>query len=106
MLEDIALLIILLKNFFERKDKNTKHYSICYNNHCSKWTAKDFGYVKVHKITLLVVPDMLSCNFFLGWHVLKINMTTLLSYLRFVNEENLMFQINMWLQMQTSCGMK
>ena len=42
------------------KDKNTRHYSICYKNYCSKWTKEDFGYVKVHKIVLLLVPDMLS----------------------------------------------
>ena len=50
LLEDIALLIILLMNFFERKDKNTRHYSICYKNYCSKWITEDFGYVKLHKI--------------------------------------------------------
>ena len=79
LLEDIALLIILLMNFFERKDKNTRHYSICYKNYCSKWITEYFGYVKVHKIALLLVPDMLSYNFFLGWHVFKANMTTLFS---------------------------
>ena len=77
LLEDIALLIIFLMNFFERKDKNTRHYSISYKNYCSKWIAEDFGYVKVHEIALLLVPGMLSYNFFLGWHVFKINMTTL-----------------------------
>ena len=64
LLEDIALLIILLMNFFERKDKNTRHYPICYKNYCSKWIAEDFGYVKVHKIALLLLPDMLSYIFF------------------------------------------
>ena len=40
--------------------------------------GEDFGYVKVHKIALLVVLDMVSYNFFLGgWHVFKANMTTL-----------------------------
>ena len=64
-------------NFFEWKEKNTRHYSICYKNCCSKWITQDFGYVKVQKIALLLVPDMLSYNFFLGWHVFKANMTTL-----------------------------
>ena len=82
LFEDIALLIILLMNFFERKDKNTRHYSICYKNYCSKWITEDFGYVKLHKIAFLLVSGMLSYNFFLGWHVLKANMTTLLGYLK------------------------
>ena len=65
-------------NFFERKDKNTRHYSISYKSYCSKWIiTEDFGYVKVHEIVLLLVPDMLSYIFFLGWHVFKVNMTTL-----------------------------
>ena len=29
-------------------------------------------------ITVSLVPDLLSCNLFLGWHVFKANMTTLL----------------------------
>ena len=61
-------------NVFEGKDKNTRHYSIFYKNYCSKWIIED---VKVHKIALLLVPEMLSYNFFLGWHVLKANMTSL-----------------------------
>ena len=65
LLEDIALLIIFLMNFFERKDKNTRHYSISYKSYCSKWIiTEDFGYVKVHEIVLLLVPDMLSYIFF------------------------------------------
>ena len=64
-------------NFFERKDTNSRHYSICYRNDCSKWITEAFGFVKVHKIVLLLVPDMFSYNFFLGWHVFKANMTTL-----------------------------
>ena len=78
LLEDISLLIILLINFLKEK-KNTRHYSICYKNYCSKWITEDFGYVKVHKIALLFVPDILSYNFFLGWHVFKANVTTLLA---------------------------
>ena len=78
LLEDISLLIILLINFLKEK-KNTRHYSICYKNYCSKWITEDFGYVKVHKIALLLVPDILSYNFFLGWHVFKANVTTLLA---------------------------
>ena len=54
-------LIILLMNVFEGKDKNTRHYSIFYKNYCSKWIIED---VKVHKIALLLVPEMLSYNFF------------------------------------------
>ena len=76
-LEDIALLIILLMNVFERKDKNTRHCSICYKNYCSKWSTGNFGYVKVHKIALLLVPDIISYIFFLGWQVFKANMSTL-----------------------------
>ena len=60
LLEDIALLIIFLINFFEIKDKNTRHYSISYKNYYSKWIAEDFGYVKLHEIALLLVPDMFS----------------------------------------------
>ena len=78
LLEDISLLIILLINFLKEK-KNTRHYSICYKNYCLKWITEDFGYVKVHKIALLLVPDILSYNFFLGWHVFKANVTTLLA---------------------------
>ena len=78
LLEDISLLIILLINFLKEK-KNTRHYSICYKNYCSKWITEDFGYVKVHKIALLLVPDILSYNFVLGWHVFKANVTTLLA---------------------------
>ena len=77
LLEDIALLITLLMNVFERKDKNTRHCSICYKNYCSEWITEDFGYVKVHKIALLLVPDIISYIFFLGWHVFKANMSTL-----------------------------
>ena len=65
LLENIALLIIFLMNFFERKDKNTRNYSIYYKNYCSNWIiTEDFGYVKVHEIALLLVPDMLSYIFF------------------------------------------
>ena len=78
LLEDISLLIILLINFLKEK-KNTRHCSICYKNYCLKWITEDFGYVKVHKIALLLVPDILSYNFFLGWHVFKANVTTLLA---------------------------
>ena len=35
-------------------------------NYRSKWITEDFGYVKVHEIALLLVPDMLSYNCFLG----------------------------------------
>ena len=46
LLENIALLIIFLMNFFERKDKNTRNYSISYKNYCSKWIiTEDYGYV-------------------------------------------------------------
>ena len=34
----------------------------------------------MHKIALLLVPDMLSYKFFLGWHVFKANMTALLYF--------------------------
>ena len=39
---------------------------IVQQNCCSKRTTEDFGYVKVHKIVLLLVRVMLSYNFFLG----------------------------------------
>ena len=79
--ENISLFIILLMTFFQWKDKIARHYSICYKNYCSKGITDSFGYVKVHKIVSLLVPDMLTYNFFLGCHVLKANMTTLNVYI-------------------------
>ena len=40
---------------------------IVLQNYYSRWITEDFVYVKVHKIALLLVPDMLSYNFFLGF---------------------------------------
>ena len=42
-------------------------------NYRSKWITEDFGYVKVHEIALLLVPDMLCYNCFLGFVLISLH---------------------------------
>ena len=41
-------------------------YSICSENFCPNGIKEDFGYVQVDEIALLLIPNLLSYDFFPG----------------------------------------